>query len=184
MPRPVSHPGQADDSVDSAVVGGAHRDIAVIGDATVANTARVMSASTSPVATDTALNVTISPNSAAHAVTSTPAVATQSLTSSAATTNATSVKASAGNLYAVVASNVGAAAAFLKLYNKASAPTVGTDVPILTIPIAASGVVNLLFGVQGARLGTGIAFAITNLVADSDTTAVAAAQVKVIISYI
>lgn len=113
-----------------------------------------------------------------------PMTPTASAISSAATTNATSVKASAGTVYAVTASNVGAAAAFLKLYNKASAPTVGTDVPVLTIPIAASGVVNLTFGATGQRFTTGIALAITNLVADSDTTAIAAAQVKVMTSYI
>jgi len=184
MSKPIPQPGAADLQADTVVVSGNHRDVVVLSDGTTSNYARVMPASTAPVATDAALNVVLSPNSPSHPVATTPAVASQSNTTSAATTNATSVKASAGNLYAVVASNVGAAAAFLKIYNKGSAPTVGTDVPILTIPIAASGVVNLLFGVQGARLGTGIAFAITNLVADSDTTAVAAAQVKVIISYI
>ena len=117
---------------------------------------------------------------------STPAVTTTTAAtlSSAATTNATSVKASAGNLYSVTASNVGAAAAFLKIFNLATAPTVGTSVPFLTIPIAASGVVSIPFGAQGMRMATGIAFAITNLVADSDTTAIAAAQVKVVIAYI
>ena len=61
---------------------------------------------------------------------------------------------------------------------------VGTSVPFLTIQIAASGVVSIPFGAQGMRMATGIAFAITNLVADSDTTAIAAAQVKVVIAYI
>jgi hypothetical protein len=100
--------------------------------------------------------------------------------SSAASTNATSVKASAGTVYGIVASNTGAAAAFVKLYNKASAPTVGTDVPVLTIPIPASSAVSLNLGALGHRFATGIALAITNLAADSDTTAVAAAQVKVL----
>ena len=100
--------------------------------------------------------------------------------SSAASTNATSVKASAGTVYGIVASNTGAAAAFVKLYNKASAPTVGTDVPVLTIPIPASSAVSLNMGVLGHRFATGIALAITNLAADSDTTAIAAAQVKVL----
>ena len=117
---------------------------------------------------------------------STPAISTTTAAtlSSAASTNATSVKASAGSLYSVTASNVGAAAAFLKLFNLATAPTVGTSVPFLTIPIPASGVVNIPFGAQGMRMATGIAFAITNLVADSDTTAIAAAQVKIAIAYI
>ena len=109
---------------------------------------------------------------------------TASNVNSAATTNATSVKATAGSVYSITASNTGAAAAFLKLYNKASAPTVGTDVPVLTIPIPASSVQNIEFGTAGHRFTTGIAIAITNLAADSDTTAVAAAQVKVLTAYI
>ena len=109
---------------------------------------------------------------------------TPSNISSAATTNATSIKTSAGTVYSVTASNTGAAAAFVKLYNKASAPTVGTDVPVLTIPVPAGGAVNIPFGTTGHRFATGIALAITNLAADSDATAVAAAQVKVLTSYI
>lgn len=108
---------------------------------------------------------------------------TASNVNSAATTNATSVKTSAAVLYSITVSNTGAAAAFLKLYNKASAPTVGTDVPVLTIPIPASSVQNIDFGTTGHRFTTGLAFAITNLAADSDATAVAASQVKVLTAY-
>jgi hypothetical protein len=115
---------------------------------------------------------------------STPATPTASNISSAATTNATSVKNSAGTAYSVTASNTGASPAYVKLYNKASAPTVGTDVPVLTMAIPASGTVNVSFGSQGHRFATGIALAITNGAADSDTAAVAAAQVKVLTSYI
>lgn len=103
---------------------------------------------------------------------------------SAATTNATSVKASAGTMFMLSVSNSGAAAAFLKLYNLATAPIVGTSVPILTIPIPTSGIVSINAGTLGHRFSTGISLAITNLVADTDTTAVAASQVKVIIDYI
>jgi hypothetical protein len=109
---------------------------------------------------------------------------TASNINSAATTNATSVKATAGSVYSITASNTGAGAAFLKLYNKASSPTVGTDVPVLTIPIPASSVQNIEFGTAGHRFTTGIALAITNLAADSDTTAIAANQVKVLTAYI
>ena len=117
---------------------------------------------------------------------STPAVSTTTAAtlSSAAGTNATLVKGSAGNLYSVTASNVGAAAAFLKVFNLATAPTVGTSVPFLTIPIAPSGVANITFGSQGMRMSAGVSFSITNLVADADATAIAAAQVKVAIAYI
>ncbi len=95
---------------------------------------------------------------------------------SAATTNATSLKASSGNLYGIHLHNSGAATVFFKLYNKASAPTVGTDTPVTTVSIAAGARVDI-DNVQGSAFATGIAYAITNLVADSDTTAVLLNQV-------
>ncbi|CAB5220350.1 hypothetical protein UFOVP233_54 [uncultured Caudovirales phage] len=103
---------------------------------------------------------------------------------SAATTNATSVKTSAGTVYGVTVSNINAAARFLKLYNLAVAPTVGTSVPVLTIPIPAASVVNVPLGTIGARFTTGIAFAITAAAADADTTVVAANEIKVGINYL
>lgn len=103
---------------------------------------------------------------------------------SAASTNLTSVKATAGSMYTLHASNIGGAAAFLKLYNKASAPVVATDVPLMIIPIAAGGFVHLHLPTLGKRFSTGIAYAITGLIADTDATAVAAGQVKVAMDYI
>ena len=136
-------------------------------------------------ATAANLNATIVQATAANLnATVTPVTPIPLNLNSAATTNATSVKATAGTLYTLAVSNSGAAAAFLKLYNLAVAPTVGTSVPVLTIPVPLSGVVSLTLGETGHRFATGIALAITNLVADSDTTAVAAAQVKVALDYI
>lgn len=117
------------------------------------------------------------------------AVVTNATLNSAATTNATSVKAAQGTVYSITASNQSAAAKFVKLYNKASAPTVGTDIPILTIavPVGSATVINISsvnFGTQGFTLNTGIALAITNLIADSDATAVAVGDVKVMVAYI
>ena len=139
----------------------------------------IKAASTASVAADTSVVVALSPNS--PITLGTPTAFTLS---SAATTNATSIKASAGTVFQIAASNVGAAAAYLKVFNLAVAPAVGTSVPLLTIPIAASGVVAIPFGTLGMRFGTGIALSITNLVADADATAVAAAQVKIAIAYI
>jgi len=99
---------------------------------------------------------------------------------SAATTNATSVKASAGQVYSIYAHNLNAAVRYLKLYNKASAPTVGTDTPVLTLPIpgnaAGAGFV-LDTGGMGIAFATGIALALTTGVADADTGAVAANEI-------
>ena len=68
---------------------------------------------------------------------------TLSALTSAATTNATSVKTTGGTIYNIVASNTGVTDVYLKIYNKASAPTVGTDIPVHTCVIPAGG--NYLF---------------------------------------
>lgn len=115
--------------------------------------------------------------------TTTPANPTTSFLNSAATTNATSVKASAGSLCNISASNTNASARYLKLYNKASAPTVGTDTPVLTLTIPANSQVSF-DAAQGIRFATGIALAITGAAADADTTTIGAGEVKVATSYI
>ncbi len=101
----------------------------------------------------------------------------------AATTNGASIKTTAGNLYAITVSNLSAATIYLKLYNKASAPTVGTDVPIIVIPIPANSTQILETGRVGIRFTTGIASAVTLLAADTDTSVITAGN-KVVISYI
>ncbi len=120
----------------------------------------------------------------AGTTTNTPATPSPSNINSAANTNATVVKGSAGTLYNIGASNTGGAAAFIKLYNKATAPTVGTDVPALVLVVPAGGNVDFDLGPMGHRFSAGIGLAITNLAADTDTTAVAASQVKVLTSYL
>lgn len=104
---------------------------------------------------------------------------------SAATTNATSAKASAGQVYGYFLSNINAAPAYLKLYNKASAPTVGTDTPVMTILIpgnAAGAGANCEFA-NGIAFATGIAYAITTGVTDASTGAVAANEVVINLLY-
>lgn len=104
----------------------------------------------------------------------------------AATTNATSVKASAGTLDFCIAINETATVKYLKLYNKASSPTVGTDTPVGVIPIPASTTgagVALPIPTQGLNFATGVAFAITGARADNDTTALAAGDVTLTYGY-
>jgi hypothetical protein len=101
---------------------------------------------------------------------------TRSRVASAASTNATSVKASAGQVYGWYLFNTTATLKFFKLYDLAAAPTVGTSTPVITIPLPPNGgaVVNWHYGIP---FPTGIAYAITGAVADADTTAVAANDV-------
>lgn len=104
---------------------------------------------------------------------------------SLATTNANNVKASGGNLYSIIAIGLTSTVRYLKLYNKASAPTVGTDVPLMTIPIPANtqgAGVALPFS-MGVNFPLGIAIAITSGAADNDTGAVGAGDVIVNLTY-
>ena len=103
---------------------------------------------------------------------------------SAATTNATSVKTSAGTINALHVSNTNASTSYyLKLFNKTSAPTVGTDVPVFTFLIPPAGLRTIDCGASGIRLSTGIAYCITANPADNDTTAIPANEVIVNLSY-
>lgn len=68
-----------------------------------------------------------------------------------------------------------------------TAPTVGTDVPemIIAVPPLASGVPGVAtfpIGFNGLRFNLGLGLAITDGSADTDTTAVAAGQVKIKLS--
>jgi hypothetical protein len=103
---------------------------------------------------------------------------------SAATTNATSLKATSGSLYELSITNLSAAPKFVKLYNKATAPTVGTDVPVRTIEVAANASRDIEFGALGKLFTTGIAFAITGAQPIADATAVAAGDVQLHGTYI
>lgn len=100
---------------------------------------------------------------------------------SAASTNATSIKGSAGQVYGVFAVNLNAAVRYVKFYNKATSPTVGTDTPVLTLPIPASTTgAGFWIGIPSAiAFGTGIAAAITTGYADNDTGSVAAGEIFV-----
>jgi|SRR5579871_531390 len=102
---------------------------------------------------------------------------------SANTTNATSVKASAGTLGGLYLEGNTATVYYVKLYDKASAPTVGTDTPIAVYIVPANSTNgagnNVVLPAQGMNFASGIAFAITGGVGDSDTTACAANAVVV-----
>lgn len=112
-------------------------------------------------------------------VTATPVSGGSSISvTTAASTNASSQKATAGSLYELEISNPTATAISVKLYNKASAPTVGTDIPVVTETVAAGATVQREFGAIGKRFSTGIALAATALPAATDTgLAVAGVQI-------
>ena len=123
-------------------------------------------ASTAPATTDLSLVVTQSPNYVG--------ASTGSITALASTTNALSIKASAGSVFQVDVTNLGASSIYLKLYNLAAAPTVGTSVPAMTFTIAAGATFVQEFGQYGKRFPTGIAAAVTGAAAATDATAITA----------
>lgn len=95
--------------------------------------------------------------------------------SSAATTNPTVAKASAGSLFFVNGFNSSATVTYLKFYNKATAPTVGTDTPVLTLALPATSA--FVYDLSGFAFATGIAYGLTTDAADAGTTAVAAGAI-------
>lgn len=117
----------------------------------------------------------------------TPAVpATPYILNSLASTNEALIVTGTSGLQSFYATNTGAGAAYVKLYNKATAP-VSTDIPamLLVVPAAVSGVPGVCVlpnGFSGQRFALGLGIRVTGGAADNDTTAVAAGQVKVMLS--
>ena len=101
---------------------------------------------------------------------------------SAATVNSTSIKASPGVITGLFIYNPSVASKFVKLYDKASAPTVGTDTPKyrLFLPTGAK------IEIAGIWLpfATGIGLGTTLLIADADATAIAVADLLINLVYI
>ena len=104
---------------------------------------------------------------------------------SATTTNATAVSNAPAKMTILHLVNTGDGVRFFKLYNKASAPIVGTDVPLITVGISAVSSSNFtLPALVGIDFSIGISFAITLGAADNDTTPLTvAADVTGLIAY-
>jgi hypothetical protein len=99
----------------------------------------------------------------------------------AATTNSQLVITGAKSLFTIDVSNDSATKFWLKIYNKATAPTVGTDVPVLRYLVPANTMLEIQIPqYYGAYFSLGIGYAATGLVADSDTTAITAGSVVTI----
>lgn len=70
--------------------------------------------------------------------------------------------------------NPTAALIYVKLYNKVTAPTVGTDVPLAVIPVPVNGQITLEYGVMGKKFALGVGLAVTAGPLSSDVAVVAA----------
>lgn len=96
---------------------------------------------------------------------------------------AQSVKGSAGSLYGYYAFNKDTKINFLKLYNLSAGLTLGTDVPVLTIPLPISGGANAWFGNGIAGFTAGIQMAATSGLAVDNTALPAASAITVDLFY-
>lgn len=103
---------------------------------------------------------------------------------SAATVNDTNVKGSAGQVYSVQVFNANVAIRYLKLYDKASAPT-SSDTPVKrwAIPGNSAGAGIVSHWPQGIAFASGIGFRITTGSADTDTGGVAAGEILLNLDY-
>ena len=143
-----------DNYTNAVIIDGSSGTAVTLGTKTAANSIPVTSASDDP------------GNGAAASV--------SRILSAAASTNGTSAKASAGWLRFITGKNASVAERFLKFYNKASAPTVGTDTPVMTIVLPP----NTYFTLRPELyFATGIAYALTTAAADADTGALTAADI-------
>jgi hypothetical protein len=94
---------------------------------------------------------------------------------SAANTNATLVLGRPTALYTLTAINTTATIYYLKLYDKATAPTCGTDTPVATYPLlaepaAGTGVALVIARATGAGFNLGLGFCLVGGIADNDTS--------------
>jgi hypothetical protein len=100
-------------------------------------------------------------NGATNAVVAVPATSGGLSTCRVVTGTTGFCKASAGQFFTIVWQNTNAAVRYLQIYNKASAPTLGTDTPIMTIPLALTSVGNYGATDLGIAASAGIAWAVT-----------------------
>lgn len=104
---------------------------------------------------------------------------------STANTNSAVIKDKAGRLHGVFATNVNAAARYLKLYNKATAPS-ENDTPVLTLMIpgnTAGAGFSLPLSEDQIEFSAGISMRLVAGAADNNTGAAAAAEQVVNIFY-
>lgn len=101
----------------------------------------------------------------------------------AATTNITVVKSSAGNLNELTMFNMTGAVVYIKLYNKATAPVLATDVPVMVLNAFALTPIIYTWGELGKRFPLGISIAITANPTTNDATAIGAGGVLVSATY-
>lgn len=111
------------------------------------------------------------------------ATKTKNNLTAAATTNLTSVTTTTTHLTVLELSNLAAYTVYFKIYDKASAPVLASDIPVITIPVPANSNVGKTWLI-GLLLTLGYAYAITKGQANTDTTVLAAGDINVHNTYV
>jgi hypothetical protein len=92
------------------------------------------------------------------------------------------IKSSLGQVYALSIINSAASTRYLHFYASSSAPTLGTSVPVCTIPIPATSALNMQLD-YGVALAAGISYAITTDDAATPTTGASVGDVQGTVYY-
>ncbi len=92
------------------------------------------------------------------------------------------IKSTAGQIYGWYLFNNAATVRYIKLYNKAKAPSVGADTPAMTIPLPSGAAANVIVP-SGIAFSHGIGIAATTGVGDGNVGMPAANEVVVNIIY-
>jgi len=100
-----------------------------------------------------------------------------------ATTNAALIQVGITRLQGVYLNNASAATKWVRFYNKATAPTVGTDIPVVVVAVPASSSKEVYFG-EGIAFPLGLGISITGAAPANDATAVAAGDVQAGVEYV
>lgn len=116
---------------------------------------------------------------------SNPGTAPHKIRNAAASASATIVKASAGNVTDIFLVNTQASYRFFRLWNRTTAPTLGTDAPLFTIPLPPNVEVGYCPAIA-MRFTAGIVYAITGADAtELDTTVLTnAGEVQGFLSFV
>ncbi len=92
------------------------------------------------------------------------------------------IKSTPGQIYGWYLFNNASTVRYIKLYNKARAPSVGADTPIMTIPLPCGAAANVIVP-SGIAFSRGIGIAATTGVGDGNVGAPATNEVVVNIIY-
>lgn len=91
------------------------------------------------------------------------------------------LKTTAGRLYNINVYNSTAATRYFRLFNKASAPTLGTDIPVMVVAIPANSSKEMTL--DGIPFSLGIGIAVTTDAAQLASTLATAGDVQASIVY-